>query len=219
MASTTQPLSVLKTEPLRKTVMNAIREAIFSGRVAAGEPLREITLAREMGVSQATVREALVQLEHLGLVVRVPNLGTTVTKLSPKDLAERLQLRILLESQACVLASANLTEDDFKELEAKLMELAQKVAMNQYFESAQADLEFHRLIWRASGNELLCRLLDQVTTPMFAFVSMLRSTGLEKLRDVVLSHEPIMRALRSKDEAMIRTAIRDAVGNSYNKFL
>ena len=61
-----------------------------------GDPLRELHLARELGVSQATVREGLVQLERLGLVVRTPNIGTHVTKLSRQEIEERVELRKLL---------------------------------------------------------------------------------------------------------------------------
>ncbi len=49
---------------------------------------------------------------------------------------------------------------------------------------AQADLEFHRYVWQCSGNETLCSLLEQVTAPLFAFISVLRSHDLHKLHHV-----------------------------------
>ena len=80
--------------------VDQLREAIFKGQLALGSSLGEQTLARELGVSQATVREALQRLEHAGLVTRKPNVGTTVTRLSPKDVHERVALRGLLEGVA-----------------------------------------------------------------------------------------------------------------------
>src|SRR3981081_3804063 len=75
-----------------ETVVMQLRQGIFEGRFPPGAPLRELTLARELSVSQATVREALQRLEHAGLVTRKPNIGATVTRLSPKDVKERVAL-------------------------------------------------------------------------------------------------------------------------------
>ena len=96
------PLSSLKRPPLRSAVLDSIRAAIFAGRFRPGDPLKEIVIARDLGVSQATVREALLQLEHVGLVQRVPNIGSTVTRLSVAELCERVQLRVVLEAIAAV---------------------------------------------------------------------------------------------------------------------
>ena len=57
-------------------------EAIIAGHFLPGDPLRELDLARDLRVGRATVREALMRLESTGLVVRVPNKETRVTRLS-----------------------------------------------------------------------------------------------------------------------------------------
>ena len=88
----------LKTKPLRTSVFEALRGAIIAGRLRPGDPIREVPLGRELGVSQNTVREALLQLEARGLVVRTPNKQTTVTNLSRADIWERVCLRIILEA-------------------------------------------------------------------------------------------------------------------------
>src|SRR5580704_5906244 len=84
-------------------VVAQLREEIMNGSRMPGAPLRELTLANELKVSQSTVREALQRLEHAGLVTRKANLGTTVTRLSPKDVRERVWLRLVLE---CLAADA-----------------------------------------------------------------------------------------------------------------
>jgi DNA-binding GntR family transcriptional regulator len=199
--------------------VTTIREAIFQGRFAPGSPLRELSLARELNVSQATVREALQRLEHAGLVTRKPNVGTTVTRLSPKDVRERVALRAMLEIVAAEAAAVRMSESDFAELERRLRVLGQAIAADNYYEAAQADLEFHRYIWYCSGNETLCRMLELVAVPLFAFVSILRSQGLQRLTAVVEAHSPLVEALRSRDAGRIRPAFQTGATSSYEAFL
>jgi DNA-binding GntR family transcriptional regulator len=196
-----------------------IREGIFQGRFAPGTPLRELSLARELSVSQATIRDALQRLEHAGLVTRKANIGTTVTRLSPKDVQERVALRASLEIMAAEAASTRMTDDDFAELERRLALLGQTIAADSYYEAAQADLEFHRHIWHCSGNEMLCRLLELVAVPLFAFISILRSQGLQRLTAVVEAHSPLVEALRTREPVRIRAAFQKGATSSYEAFL
>ena len=196
-----------------------VREGIFQGRFAPGTPLRELSLARELNVSQATIREALHRLEHAGLVTRKPNIGTTVTRLSPKDVRERVALRTSLEITAAEAAAARMNDADFAELERRLAVLGQAIAADNYYEAAQSDLEFHRYVWQCSGNETLCRLLDLVAVPLFAFISILRSQGLQRLRAVVEEHSPLVDALKTRDTARIRAAFQKGATSSYEAFL
>jgi DNA-binding GntR family transcriptional regulator len=201
-----------------ETVVNEVRQRIFEGRYPPGSPLRELTIAREFSVSQATVREALQRLEHAGLVSRTANVGSTVTRLSPKDIRERVELRAILEIKAAQEASARMTDDDYLELQRRLDVMEQSVAADRYYEAAQADLAFHHFIWERSGNETLCRHLELVTTPLFAFISILRSQGLQRLTTVVEAHQPLIDALRSGDAERIRIEFGSAAINPYLVF-
>jgi DNA-binding GntR family transcriptional regulator len=198
---------------------NRLREAIFSGRYPPGSPIRELRIAQELGVSQATVRDALQQLESAGLVTRQPNVGTTVTRLSPREVRERVELRAMLEVHAAEEAATRMGEPEFAELERRLSALANAIQSDSYYEAAQADLEFHRYVWRCSGNETLCRVLDQLTLPLLAFVSVLRAKGLQHLADVTAAHEPLVAALRSRDRTAIAAAFTRGATSSYEEFM
>lgn len=191
----------------------------MNGSRLPGTPLRELMLAKELGVSQATIREALQRLEHSGLVTRRPNLGTTVTRLSPKDVRERVSVRVVLECLAAEAAAERMSDADLQELERRLAVLGAAVESNNYYEAAQADLDFHRYIWACSGNDMSCRLLELVTVPLFAFAAMLRSHGLQRLTAVVAEHSPLIAALRSKDRVQIRDAFYKGSTSSYESFL
>jgi DNA-binding GntR family transcriptional regulator len=212
-------LKPVKNRALSDDVFETLRDAIFSGRLKPGDPLRELRLAKDLSVSQATVRDALVKLERFGLVVRVPNKETIVTRHSRREIRERVAIRATLEEMAFVEAAEAMTEEDYAALEGKLRRVSDSFKRKEYFDAAQFDLDFHRYIWRRSGNETLAEMLDYLTTPLFAFISILRSAGAAELKDVVAPHEDPLAALRSKKASRIRQAVREHILGSYNGFL
>ncbi len=212
-------LKPVKSRSLSEEVFATLRDAIFAGKFHPGDPLREVHLAKELSVSQVTVREALVKLERYGLVVRVPNRETIVTRHSKQDIRERIAIRTVLEEMACAEAARRMTADDFKTLERKLERLMEAAGGDKYFESVQADLEFHRVVWRLAGNANLYEMLDHLTTPLMAFVSVMRSAKAEKLMDVLSPHDKLIAALRSKKSSVIREVVREHTTHSYREFL
>jgi len=204
---------------LKTQVAQNIRRAIFCGRIGLGEPLREMHLARELRVSQPTIREALMELEREGLVKRTPNVGTAVTNLSTSEFRDRLEIRKTLEQMAAVRAARAMTPEQFTELERLLDEISRQSKANSYYESAHADLEFHRYIWHCSGSEVLETTLVQISAPVFAFASLLRSAGLHDLKRVMNSHAAIVQALRNGRARDIEKAVLAHFENSYDAFL
>jgi DNA-binding GntR family transcriptional regulator len=200
-------------------VARQVREGIFQGSYPPGFPLRELELARRLNVSQGTVREAFRGLEHAGLLSKEANRGSTVTRLTAKEIRERVTLRALLETVAAQQAAERMTEADFAEIEKRLAALDSAVRSDKYYDAAQADLEFHRFIWQCSGNDTLSKVLELITVPLFAFVSILRSQGLQRLVTVVDAHEPLIAALRSRDPKVIQSAFETGAVGSYRTFL
>jgi DNA-binding GntR family transcriptional regulator len=125
---------------------------------------------------------------------------------------------MILEPEAAVEAANRLAQTGFQELDQKLQAITRSVAKNAYFDAAQADLDFHRTIWRAA-NDTMFRILDNLTAPMFAFTAILRSLDREVLTGSVRSHEPIAEALKRNKPKAIRESVRDHIEDSYGKFL
>lgn len=211
----TSDVSISRVEAITRQ----LREAIFEGRYSPGMRLRELALAKELSVSQATIREALRGLEHAGLVSKEANRGSTVTRLSPKEIRERVSLRALLETVAAQSAATRMTDEHLAELNSRAAALDSAVHGNRYYEAAQADLEFHRYIWQCSGNATLCDMLELIVVPLFAFISILRSQGVQKLEAVVASHAPLVESLRSRDPEQIREAFTTGATSAYRTFL
>lgn len=209
----------IKNASLMAQAFESLRDAIFAGRLLPGDPLRELHLARDLRVSQVVVREALVKLEHMGLVVRAPNRGTMVTKLSSREVRERLAIRVALEEIAFAEAAPHVTPQDARELRRLGDEISRGLKAKNFFEAAQADLGFHRYVWEKSGNETLSNMLTQVTVPLFAFVSILRRSGFEGLKDAQKSHEELVEALEGGSVRIVKRAIRQHIESSYETFL
>lgn len=211
------PVSESSAPPLSASdqVRASLEGRIFSETYKPGDRLREAHLAREFQVSQSTIREALIRLENEGLVVRVANKRTIVTKLSNADIRETLSMRISLESLAAIEASRRMRDDDLALLGDRLEVINECKVANDVRKFNRADLEFHRCIWELSGNRTLYRTLNLLTAPLFAFVTMVRKTGMDNLR----SHQPIADAIAQADPELIYNAIFEHIATSYNEFL
>ena len=157
----------------RNRVYDAIREAIFSGKLLPGQKLTEIQLAKDFDVSRVVIREALQQLAHDGLVVQNSYKGTHVVKLVSKEVNEILSVRVLLESEAIREAKKRLTEQDKKELRAMVKKLD---STEDPFLHTELDFNFHQKIWELAGNETLKRILIHLTAPYFAMAVIVRQS-------------------------------------------
>ena len=208
----------VRTETLRHQVARILQEAIFTGQFKPGQLLRELALAKQLGVSQATIREALAHLEQLGLVSKTVHRATAVTNLSAREVRERLTIRVALEELAATEAAERMTQDEFNTLEELAERIARGIEDNLYFETSQADIDFHRFIWEKAGNAILYRMLDQLTTPLFAFLGLLHKLTAQDQR-ATKPHSEIIRALRTRDAEVVKKAIRDHIRGSYGLFL
>jgi DNA-binding GntR family transcriptional regulator len=212
-------LRPVKESSLSARVLDALKDAIFSGKFKPGDALRELHVARDLQVSQDTVREALMQLVHMGLVTRVENKETIVTKLSDQEVRERVNIRATLEALACVEASRRMTKKNFDELNEILKIYSRAVSRRAYHEAGQADLQFHRYIWHQAGNRTLYRMLDQLAVPLFAFVSLLHSSRASDLKTLVDPHAELVSALKKGQPRLIEDTIRGHIVSFYSKFL
>lgn len=208
----------VRTETLRQQIARILQEAIFAGQLKPGQLLRELALAKQLGVSQATIREALSHLEQLGLVSKTVHRGTTVTNLSAREVRERLTVRMVLEELAAVEAAVRMTYEDFQTLDELAGRIERSIEEHLYFETSQADIAFHCYIWERSGNSILYRMLDQLTTPLFAFLGLLHKLTAQDQR-ATKPHSDIIRALRSRDAVVVKEAVRAHIRGSYEVFL
>jgi DNA-binding GntR family transcriptional regulator len=160
------------------------------GDLKPDQEIRELELARDFGVSQSTIREAMTEREHKELVIRIPHKATRVKNLTSTDLRERIAVHIVLETLACELAVQKLTSVEFDELD----ELATKIKVGEG--GPDADLRFHEFIWERCGNSTLKATLDNLSSCLFGFASVMRRANLQNQGERIESHRILTEALR-----------------------
>lgn len=195
-------------------VADALRESILRGELKPGDPVVESQIARQLRVGQPTVREALKTLEGEGLVVRLPNRGCFVMKLSEADVEQIFRLRAEWETLAVELALEDWKPEKAAPLKQALaaMETAAKADDVQGY--YRADLEFHRTIWRLSGNPYLERALLQITLPAFAFAVILLQENKDfSLRANAKEHAAIADAIMGGHKEAAMKTMRDSLSH------
>jgi DNA-binding GntR family transcriptional regulator len=142
-------------------VVDSIREAILSGRLAPGEMLVERRLAELLGVSKTPVREALITLAASGLVTVTPNRGAVVRAVSTDDVYKAYEVRLLLEPWAVArtVREGGLTSATGAARTA-LEDARRHLPDEDHVQLSLANRRFHRALYADCGNEIVVRQLD-----------------------------------------------------------
>lgn len=151
---------------LRAHVVQMLSTAILSGKYRPGDRLNESQIARELNISRIPVREALSQLQEQGLVQNRERRGMFVTNITTEEVLQISSLRLILETEALRLARARMTAEILAELEALVEQMENWDG--DLLDARALDLQFHRALWRASGNPYLERTLYGLIVPLFA---------------------------------------------------
>jgi DNA-binding GntR family transcriptional regulator len=190
-------------------VTRRLERAILTGRLRPGTRLPEIRLARELGVSQASVREALQALESRGLVVKNANRGSFVIQLTTVDLTHIFQVRLELEPLACALAAAHLTPAILDTLHRCIDAMRSAAPTRDYPSFQEADLRFHQTLWKAQPNRFLERCLESICLPLFAYDLVRRYTSdYTNFERSARQHQLVLRALATGDGELAATIMR-----------
>jgi len=144
--------SLRRQKPLVLEVRDELERMILGGEVPAGERLNEYTLAAQMGVSRAPVREAARSLERDGLVTTVANQGVFVRKLSTEDALEIYDLRAMIAGYLCARVAEradDATLADLRDRVSRMERAIEKDDEDTYFEE---NLAFHDQIAEAADS-------------------------------------------------------------------
>lgn len=159
----------MKRGNMRSRLTDHLFEAILHGELRPGDRIVEGKLARQLQVGQSTLREALQELEHRGLITKRENRGTFVTKLTTKEVEGIYAVRLELEPLAASLAHQRLTPEQAARLTHFVDKMESARQHRDLIEILRNDLAFHQLIWKLSDNTVLERALNLVCAPLFAF--------------------------------------------------
>lgn len=206
----------IRHNSLTEQIANAVKVAIFAGELKPGQRLVEQTIAKEHNVGQNAVREALISLAHQGFVKRVANRATFVTEMSLEDAEQLSVVRASLEGAAVETvrvryAAGTVALDQLDIALSGMREAAERLDRDAFY---RFDMQFHRELWKLTGNPFLEQTLEQTVMPLFAFFIMQyfrKNDKLETMREAIPVHEQVVECIRTGKTEEARVALNALV--------
>ena len=198
----------LRSQSRADFVFESLRDAIADGRIAAGERVREIEIAQNLGVSRTPVREALQRLHQRGLLVFGAGRGLVVAGLSQHQVLQLFAMREILEGSAARFAAQHATETDIVILYRLQRELANAapdagvlVALNR---------RFHQAIYEAAHNQYLQQTLNMLHDSLALFHNTTFRMQVRRA-DSDEEHRRIVGAIEQRDPGAAEEAAREHI--------
>jgi DNA-binding GntR family transcriptional regulator len=187
-------------------VKEFVIEAIMNGTYKPGDRIVTTSLARQLGVSQAPVREAIRDLVLLGFLENEAFKGTSVRSFSAKELNEVYMVRASMESLAARLAAEKLTLKDAQELHRILEAMISAAQQQDEKEMVELDNQFHETILQIADNQLLYQLWQTLQFGTWTIVTT-RMSDMD-LEELARRHETLLAALETGDPRQAMEAMQ-----------
>ena len=207
-------ISTIKKTSAVDEVFQVIQRRITNGELPLGHrfPPQEV-MAKQLGVSRSTIREAINKLTLLGFLAAKPGVGTTVVGdgstalssalsrhifLSSGQVPQFIEARLHLEKAALRLAILKADEEDLEMLETLLARQHEACRQGDFALFSDLDARFHRRIVESSKNQMLMQFLGLIWDGLSRFileVTMLQSA----VEHAIHYHRLILDRLRARD--------------------
>ena len=197
---------------LSDQVKDRLLQAILDGRYPPGARIVETRVARELGTSQAPVREALRDLEALGVVETAAFRGARVRRPSADELLEAFAIRAELESLGARLAIPQLSDDHLEELAGYVDEMQRAALTGDTHAEASADAAFHGRVIELAGNGTLERVWRTLEPFSRTYITIV-APGADRRR-IADEHVPVLEALRRRDPALVTQVLHQHFANA-----
>jgi DNA-binding GntR family transcriptional regulator len=206
-------------EPLVDHLAATLQARVLSGEIPTGTRLRQEAIAREFGVSRTPVREALRQLQALGIAQVEHNRGAIVRAPTTRELREAYEVRAELEGLATQLAAGRIADEQLDRLReaqrlfrrsietliSRRRRSRDEPAWDDDSDWVRGNDLFHQVIQEASGNELLLRTiseLNRIFPRALTWSALSESSAL--LEENVRQHNAVLEAIEDRDPAAAR---------------
>ncbi|MCW8129156.1 MAG: GntR family transcriptional regulator [Planctomycetota bacterium] len=182
---------------LAEQVKEILINRIIEGKYKGGERLIELAVAKDLGVSQAPVREAFQQLVAMRILESEPHKGTRVREITDCEMGESTMVRGYLE-EAAARHAVHALKDKLDDLRAEVQGMLDALEKGNFVAVAKHNVNFHRAIVHASGNQVLISVWESL-----AFEAKSRLCAQKAAYSVMLngvkSCEPIIEAFSRGD--------------------
>ncbi len=213
-ASVAPPLSIIERSaaPLRRQVLDELRQSIIAGRLSPGSRLIERELIAMMGVSRTVIREALRQLESEGLVAMIPNKGPVVRELTLEEAKDLYSIRAVLEGLAARLFVENASEAQKKQLQQALNDTVRAYHHNDPTEILESKNRFYDVLFQGAGSETLSSMIGTLHVRIWRW----RALGLghpqrseKRWKESIRALRAMLAAIAEHDASLAEKLLRD----------
>ena len=187
-----------RAKSLEEMTYERLETDILDGYYKKGDALTELSLSARLGVSRTPVRSALHRLAEEGLVEITPNRGAVVVGVTTDDLIDTYRIRMRLEGLASAMASARISKEELDALNERLELSEYYIGKNDTEHLKELDTEFHSVIFDASGNRMLARILSELHKNIKSY-RRLSLTVPGRLEHSLKEHREILEAIKNGD--------------------
>jgi DNA-binding GntR family transcriptional regulator len=188
----------IRRQTVTALTVEALREKILRGDYPEGAPLRQDTLAAELGVSRIPVREALRQLEAEGLVTFVPHFGAVVSSLSLSEIKELFELRALLETDLLRRAIPRIREEELDRADEILDQYDTAIRERNVALWGELNWRFHSTLLLPADRPLTMGVVQNLKNQSDRYTRLQLSLTHRESR-AAQEHREIARAVRERD--------------------
>jgi DNA-binding GntR family transcriptional regulator len=197
-------------QTLQRQAVEKLRNAILAGYFKPGDRLVESKLCAMLGISRASVREALRGLEAERLIEIIPNRGPKIPVMTWEQAEQIYQVRSLLEGEAAARAATRASRQDIVKLEAACRAFVMAAKQDDITGCIKATSDFYRTMLQSSANSVIAEILSGLN----ARINFLRGKSMSlKGRTKFSAREmkAIVVAIKSGDPNRARKAATDHV--------
>ncbi|MCO5734234.1 GntR family transcriptional regulator [Rhizobium sp. SSA_523] len=202
----------LRHKTLSGALIDEIRQAILSGQYAAGTQLRQEALAEAYGVSRIPVREVLFQLEAEGLVKILPQKGAVVSALSPAEIDDVFDLRILLEPRLLRKSAPLLTKEDLAALNEKQADYEKAIAAGQVHDYGRLNADLHMAMYHRADMPRSQQIVASLLQTSDRYTRLQLSSG-EAMAKAMAEHAQLIALLRQGQFDQACALLADHIGS------
>jgi DNA-binding GntR family transcriptional regulator len=184
---------------LWESIVEPMRRAIVLGELPPGLHLEEPALAQKFGVSRIPIREALLRLEHEGLVRVEPRRGAFIVGMTEEDVHDVYELRSLIEGRAASRAAARIGPEGLARLEALAAQMDEALRRRDPTAMIEPDVQFHRELAVAAGSRQLLAGWERLSGLIRTILSVTDSVHYGASPNAVHGHQLIIEALARRD--------------------
>jgi DNA-binding GntR family transcriptional regulator len=207
-------LGRLKRQSLSTAVADALAKAIRDGELLPGDRILEVQMSERLGVSRATLREAVKTLAADGLLEIRDDRGAYVRKLDTDEIADMIVLRATIEGMAARLVAGRRDPSSLAQIAkvAQRMELEAKNGKSARWR--QLDTVFHETIVKAAGNPMLLKAWSNINVLLRLFMQRINPAYDTSPAQVLENHDSFVEVLRSGTPDEAETLVRHIIISS-----